>query len=270
MSFKKLLKFAVNNYFISIFLACILFVGFISVFKLFFTKPTYVYARVKVGQGLWWASTQQLNIWFVKAIKPGEVERDLLGEPSAEIIDSRYYPWTSSTNQYIVYVTLKLKASVNKRTKEYSFNRSTIGVGSPIDLEFPTVQFSGTIVDLSQVPFADSYIEKTITLTKKSAYPWEYDAIKIGDSYFDGQDTVFQIIDKQAVDTASLTHDTFGNFTAQTSVPQKYITITAKIKVRDENGQLMFGEEQLLTPGKTLVVTTSNFSSQDYAIGSIK
>src|SRR3990167_8185822 len=149
--FKKLWNFTVTNYFISIFIACIAFVGVVSIYKLFFVKPTFVYAKVKVGQGLWWATTQKPNLWFVKNIKKGDAQTDFVGELTAEILSVHYYP-TVSPNQYDVYLTMKLKVSGNKKTGKYNFNRSTIGVGAPIDLEFPSTQFSGTITDLSVKP----------------------------------------------------------------------------------------------------------------------
>src|SRR3989338_8348156 len=102
---KKFTKFAIDNYFISIFLACIAFVVLVSAYKLFFVKPTFVYAKVKVGQGLWWASTQKPSLWFVKNIKKGDIQTDLLGEPTAEILSVRYYP-TVFPNQYDVYLTM--------------------------------------------------------------------------------------------------------------------------------------------------------------------
>lgn len=275
MTFKKLLKFALNNYFISIFIACILFVGFVSVFKLFFTKPTYVYARVKVGQGLWWASTQRPSWWFVQAIKPGMAQKDLVGKPIAQILSVHYYPWYGS-GQYDVYVNLKLKVTVNKRTGEYSFNRSTIGTGSPVDLEFPSTQFSGTIIRLDNTLFDEKFTTKIITLTKQYAYPWEYDQIKIGDSYFDGKDTVFKILDKNQTDTNQYlpTESSSGYpgsvVNSSQTIARKYVTIKAEIKVKESAGQFLFGEEQIIAPGKTISIATPNFTFNDFVISQIQ
>ena len=266
---KKLWKFAIDNYFISIFLAAIAFVGVVSVYKLFLTKPTYVYAKVKVSQGLWWAATQKPSIWFLKAIKKGDAETDLVGKLVAEILSVRYYPWYGS-DQFDVYLTLKLKVSKNKKTGKYNFKRSTIGVASPIDLEFPSVQFSGTIIDLSEKPFKDAYIEKTITLTKKNAYPWEYDAIQIRDSYSDGGETVFTIFDKTATETRSLTEDAYGNYPVLNPEQKKYIIVKAKIKLRQVEDQLFFGPEQKIILGKTLNISTNNFTFNDYTISKVE
>ncbi len=158
MTLKKLIKFSTDNYFIPIFLACILFVGVVSVYKLFFTRPVFVYVKVKMGQGLWWASTAKPAIWFVEALKKDDVETSLTGSPIAQIQSIRYYPWYGTTNQYDIYLTLKLKVNGNPKTGKYNFKRSTIGVGSPIDLEFPSTQVSGTVTELNIAPFAEKYV----------------------------------------------------------------------------------------------------------------
>jgi hypothetical protein len=266
---KRLWKFAINNYFISIFLACIVFVVLVSGYRLFFTKPTFVYAKVKVGQGLWWASTQKPSVWFVNALKKGGVEKDLIGNPAVKILKVQYYSWGTSS-QYDVYLTLKLKVSSNKKTGTYGFNRETIGVGAPIDLEFPSTQVSGTIIQLSKNPLIDEYVEKIIYLNKRSAYPWEYEAIKVGDKYFDGVSTIFEVLDKKATDTVTLTGDSFGNYDATMTETRKYVIVKVKIKVKRINNQLFFSEDQLVNIGKPLSISTPNFSFQDYIIGGIE
>lgn len=265
---KKLWKFAIDNYFISIFLAAIAFVAVVSVYKLFLTKPTYVYAKVKVSQGLWWAATQKPSIWFLKALKKGDTETDLVGKPVAEILSVRYYPWFGS-EQFDVYLSLKLKVSKNKKTGKYNFKRSTIGVASPIDLEFPSVQFSGTIIDMSDKLFIDTYIEKTVTLTKKYAYPWEYEAIQVGDLYFDGTSTVFTVLDKAATETRTLTEDAQGNYPVDTE-QKRYIVVKAKIKVNIINNQLFFGPEQKITLGRNINISTNNFTFNDYTVSKVE
>lgn len=265
---KKFWKFAIDNYFISIFLAAIAFVAVVSVYKLFLTKPTYVYAKVKVSQGLWWAQTQKPSIWFLKAIKKGDAETDLIGKPVAEILSVRYYPWYGS-DQFDVYLTLKLKVSKNKKTGKYNFKRSTIGVASPIDLEFPSVQFSGTIIDIGDQPFKDVFIEKTIYLVKKWVFPWEAEVNNIGETYFDGEEIVFTILDKQVIE-AKEAENTSGIYYSVESERKKNITIKAKIKLRQVKDQLFFGPEQKITLGRTMNISTNSFTFNDYTISKVE
>ncbi len=269
MKLKKLLRFLLRNYFVLVFFACILFVGMVSVYKLFLIKPTYVYTKVKMGQGLWWASTQRPAVWFIETLKKRGEEKNLTGSPIAEMLNVRYYPWYGSS-QYDVYLTLRLKVSGNPKTGKYNFKRSTIGVGSPIDLEFPSVQISGTIIDLNEKPFEERFVTKTVTLTKKGAFPWEFNAINVGDKYFDGERVVFEIIDKKSTDVAQIAGDSYGNYIGSDLEPKKYIMVKAKIKAQEKNNQLIFGEEQIISLGKTINISTFGFTFNDYAIGAIE
>jgi hypothetical protein len=269
MKFKKLVKFAADNYFLTAFVIIIAFVGVVSVYKLFYTKSTYVYAKVKIGQGLWWAGGAKPSIWMIDALKNEKTEQDLLGKPVAQIMNVRYYPWWGS-DQFDVYLTVKLKVSGNVKTGKYNFKRSTIGVGSPIELEFPSIQVSGTIIDLNQEPFADRYVEETIVLSKRNAFPWEYEAIKIGDKYFDGETDVFEILDKKSTDTLNISSDLFGNSNPSITENRRYILVKAKISVKEKNGQLIFGEDQVIHLGKTINISTPNFTFADYIVGEIR
>lgn len=281
MSFKKIRKFARKNYFITFFFAVVLFVGVVSLYKIFATKPTYVYTKVKLGQGLWWSSQIRPNIWLATSLKKGDKEYDLLGKPAAEILSVKYYPWYT-LDQFDVYLTVKLKTSYNKKTNKYLFKRNAVAVGSPIELELSSTQISGTVIDLSEKEFTDKYIEKTVYLTKKSAYPWESDAIKVGDKYFDGENTVFEILGKSTSDKLSISADKFSisSYIPVTEnlelnypvIPEekRYIMVKAKILVKEKNNQFIFGEEQVVRPGKLFNLSTSSFAFNDFVVGKIE
>lgn len=261
---------AKRNSFITTLTICIVLVGIIGSYKLFLSKPTHVYVKVKVGQGLWWANTMRPNTWFVEAIKQAKEEVDLTGQPIAQIQGIRYYRWWGG-GQYDTYITVKLRVSKLGKTGKYNFKRATIGVGAPIDFEFPNVQFSGTIMRLSEKPLVEEYIEKTVYMTKKYAYLWEYDAMQVGDTYFDGKDTVFTLLEKQLSDTNEVVKsDTGGLVNSQQAEQRKYILLKAKVKVREENDQLIFGEEQIVTQGNGLYVVTPRFGYNEYVVAKVE
>lgn len=273
MIVKRILRFARENYFVSIFILIILFVGVVSFAKLFRSEPTYVYVKVKLGQGLWWAGGQKPGLWLATSIKKGDLEKDLTGRPIVEVINVRYYPWYS-TDQYDVYLTLKLKVSAIGRANKYNFKRNSLGIGAPVELELSSVQVSGTVIDISRILYKNQYLEKTVYLTKQYAYPWEYDAIKAGDKYFDGENTVFEILDKSLGDVSRILSP---QRTASTSIlsqtvseQRQSITVKAKVKVKEINNQLIFGEEQKLSVGKTFSMLTSSFSFNDFVISRIE
>jgi len=262
-------SFLKKYYLFLIFVGCVGFVGVISIYRLFVMKPTYVYVKVKVGQGMWWASTQRPSLWFVKAIQQAKEQKDLTGTPLATMVNISYYPYYG-TGQYDTYATLRLKVSKMGSTGNYSFNRETIGVSSPIDLEFPNVQFSGTIIELSTQPIIESYVEKTIFLTKKYSYPWEYDVIQIGDSISNGKDTVLQIVDKAKGDTNEVFLNDQGKLTSTEVESYRYIVIQAKIKVKKAGNQLLYGEETVVSPGRTFGIITDGVTLSDYVIAKVQ
>ena len=271
---KKIWLFCLRNYFILIFFACIAFVGLVSFYKLFISKPTFVYVKVKVGQGSWWASTQKPSMWFVNAIYNAKQEKDLTDKPIVEVQNVTYYPlvYSNSTlSQFDIYITAKLKVSKLGSGGKYNFNRSTIGVGSPIDFEFSSVQYSGTITDLSTQPIIPQYIEKTVYLTKKYAYPWEYDTIQIGDFLNNGKDKIFEVIDKNQSDNNEIATTEFGKLSSLESTElRKYISIKAKIKVEIINDQFVFAEEQIITPGRLINLATPHYAFSDFIVSKVE
>lgn len=254
---RKIFRFAVDNYFISLFIAAILFVGVVSTFKLFFSRPTYIYAKVKMGQGLWWVASRP-NLWFAKSVKNGDEQKDLLGKPLATVLEVRYYPYSvtntlnvgDSSNFYDVYIVFKLRVGKNGKTGTYSFNRSAIGTGSAVDFELPSAQFSSTVIAMSEKPFGDRYIDKVVYLTKEGAAQWEYDAVTPGDKYFDGNRDVFEVLDKR--------------------YEGKILTVKTKMALKEQDGTLIFGEEQVMSPGKVLNITTPHFAFTNFVIGKIE
>lgn len=268
---KKLWRFLVDNYFLAIFFASIAFVGVVSIYKLFFVKPTYVYVKVKVGQGLWWASTQKPSIWFVEGLKQAqkEAEKELTGQPAAKILSIRYYP-SYIANQYDVYLIMRLKVTRLGKTGKYNFKRSAIGVASPVDFEFPSIQFSGTVLQISEKPIQETLTEKIIYLNKTYAYPWEFDGIKIGDRYFDGEENVVEILDKYVGDTAQVLVPFKSIIEQETPQSRRNVTVKLKIKGKQEKNNFIFGEEQVVALGKPLNLSTDNFQFQDYVVTKIE
>lgn len=270
VNFKQLFLLAKQNYFVTVIALCVLFVGVVSIYKLFIAKPTYVYVKVKVGQGLWWANTQRPNTWFVEAIKQAKEEVDLTSRPVAKILGVRYYRYWGG-GQYDTYVSAKIRVSRLGKTGQYNFKRSTIGVGTPIDFEFPNVQFSGTIMRISEKPIVEKYVERTIYMTKKYSYLWEYDAMPVGDTYFDGKDIVFTLLEKQLSNTNEVIKpDTEGLINTQQIEQRKYIIAKAKIKVKEENDQFLFTEEQIITQGGGIFVSTPRFTYNDYVVARVE
>ncbi len=263
----KIAQFVRNNYFFITLLAVVGFVGFVFVFRSLTAETETVYAKVKVSQGLWWANTAKPSYWLAKSLQKGMVEKSLSGKPTVEVLSVRYYPWWN-TEQFDVYLTVKLDVTKNERTGRYTFKRSPLAIGSPMDLEFAETQVSATVMALSDRPFDEIREERIITLEKKHANTWEGEAVEIGDTYFDGQDVVFEILEKRVVGSREVYSSVGNNYPIDTE-KKVDVTITARVNLLRADDKLIFREEQPLQLGRYINIHTARFALQDYVIASI-
>lgn len=239
-----------------------------SSLKVFLSQTNDVYVKINISQGLWWSTTTKPSHWFTQAFKIGDQALNLLGQPIAEITDFVYYP--EDNKHYNITVTVKLSTKYSPKNKTYQFDRSQLAVGSPINIDFPTSQLTGTIIDFSPNPITNPLVEKTVVLEKRG-FNWELNAIPLGDKYFNGNQNVFEIIDKQAINTLLQTYDSQNNplYYQTNTISVKNITITAKIMFKENGGRLFFGENQLATPGGQLAIITPNFDYSYFVITKI-
>jgi hypothetical protein len=260
-------------------------VGLFTSYKLFIQKPTYIYVKLKVGQGYWWATTQRPNQWFVKGIQQQEIEqKDISGKPIVKILDVSYYPYYG-TGQYDIYVIAQLNVSQIGNKGTYNFNREIIGIGSPINLEFKNVQFSGTIIDISPQPIQETFVEKTVYLTKKTTQSWEFEAIKVGDTFKNDKKTLFEILDKSESDRYSgfetgqvsgFVNDQGQQLTGTIqTIPvdtetYTYITLKTKMLLKKEDDQLFFGEELAIAPGRQFGITIPSAVLSSYIVTKVE
>jgi len=240
----------------------------------FFTvHRRYAYAKIKISQGLWWASTEKPSAWMLDSIQAGDKSYDLFGNLQAEVLSVRSYPAPQQisypVDNYDIYVEAKLAVTYDRRKHLYYFDRNVLSIGSPIEIQTGRSDINGTVIELSDKELQDLYVDKTVILTKRMAYSWEYNAIPIGDSYFDGVNQVFQVLEKSQTPTSQIVQDMYGNLLSGTVTSTSYITIKARIKVLDKNGQFYFGEERLLTAGNPIDLTTAHYNYKDFVVASI-
>lgn len=263
MKLKKAVKLVKRNYFFSAILLVGLLVGLYIVFVVFFSKPRYAYVKLKVGQGLWWVNTARPNVWFADNIREGDIKYDILGRKQAEIIEVRKYPATQNS-QFDVYITAKLKVGFNKRTGEYNFNRSILSVGAPIELQFPKVDVTGTVMEISPEPFNEPFVEKIVYIVNQGGYlkdfPYRYDSIKIGDYYNDGRDKVFEVLDKKLEKNIwSIGNNLTGTIFEGEIDTNQNIIVKARVKLKERKGNLYYGEDN-----KVMVNSFINFATNTY------
>jgi hypothetical protein len=248
-------------------------------FKYLSRESSYVYVKIKMSQGLWWASTTKPNLWLAKSINVGDKQTSFLDKTLAEITEIRYYPYISrnsdsiSEDKYNVYLTVKLSVGTDSKGN-FIYNRSNLIVGTPIEVETGKTQITGTVTEISPNEFPNNFVTKKVTLLKMMGYikgnPYPYLGITIGDKYFDGTENVVEIASKSLRGIGINSSDDFGVVREQTSKISQNIVIEANLKVRKIGDEYIFGEEKVLRNGEELYVPTDNFSFEGYVVSAIE
>lgn len=260
-------KLVQKHLFLLLFLSILGVTGGVVVFKLLFSETTTVYARIKVSQGLWWATTQKTPLWLSDSLKKGDTETSMGGEPLVELLSVRKYPIgiaPHNNEQYETYLIAKIETSYSKKQSKYMFKRSPLAVGSPIDLELSSAYVSGTVMELSRKPILDKYKTVRAIISKQESYQWEYDSIELGDSYFDGEDTTFVVIDKSFEEM----YDQYNGYPMERERPI-VIYLTVEMKVKENKGILLYREDLPLQVGKKISIQTPSFFFDQYTVRKI-
>jgi hypothetical protein len=81
--------------------------------------------------------------------------------------------------------------------------------------------------------------------------------------------TTVTVIDKTEADSFGLVTSGLTTFPVGV-IPQKSVTVTLKIKVKNELNKILFNESQNIQIGKQLNISTDNFRFVEYRIAGIK
>ncbi len=265
-------KTAQKNLILTIGVFIVIIVGAGVVFKSLTAKENTVFIKVKVSQGLWWASTLKPSVWLADSLHKGDKEVSLSGNPVAEIVEARRYPLGIlgySSEQYDVFLTVRVKAGFNNKTNKYSFKRSNLSIGSPVEFEFQNAHATGTILALSQQPFQDEYVEKTITLQKDLAQEWEYTTIPVGDTYSDGEDTAVRVLDKNIIERLETYNSLSSNYPVF-SGNRVNMSVTLRMKLKKHNDMFLFREELPITVGRKVTLPAGQSMITEFIITDIK
>jgi len=269
---KRLKKIPRYNLLILMFVGVTIIVATVLIYKFFNTKPTYIYAKVKVGQGLWWATTQKPDYWFIKSIKKGEKEVDLVGRPLAEIVNYSYYPVLTEDSypRLDIFITVRLKTTFDSKNNHHIFKRDVVSVGSPIEFQFPSVNITGTVIDFGEKETKIEYVEKTVYLYNFNAYqkdfPYIYENIKVGEQYYNGREVILKVEDKELLKSVRLPSDIWGRIYEQENDTIQHILVKAKIKLIQSGKQLIYAEERPIKVGVKAPFITESFSFEDFWI----
>lgn len=258
--FQRLKRLTIFDWFV------ILVVLFGLVFLILFIlkEERWVKVEVKISPKEWWRDSKGPPYWLGNLIREGDKQYDLLGRKTAEILEVKNYEWKMDRN--FIYLTLNLKAEVDKRRKKLKFDHQPLEVGGQIDLQLGNIGMPGLVTYIEGM--LDTRIwEEKIVETRVLDYidifpetlgvqPWKAEAINVGDQMKNthGQ-VVAEILDKKIKPAEKITTTADGRIILGQDPIKKDVALVIKIKTFKQEGVDYFLDDIKIKIGESLFLS---------------
>jgi hypothetical protein len=277
---KKILRKFGNLTLFDYLLIGLLAFGVIVFAYIFFRTPTYLTVSVKVGEeSLAWGPAYS-RTWFAQLFRKGIKERDGVGRNMAEVTEVYVYP--ISPDRQAVYLTLRLRSTYQKASKQHIFKGKPILVGYPIKLQLDTLNVEGIVTNIEGLPDPRTDVKLKIEVRSNGygsfqettgAPPAIADALRIGQTVNDSSgQVVIEIVDKKEVDAKRLTTTYDGRTVIATNPLLKDIQLTLVVNAKKINNRyFLFDDIPLAIGGQIpLILPEVNFWPEITQITEVK
>jgi hypothetical protein len=146
--------------------------------KSIFIKDTYVTAELLVSGGEWWWDTTHPPYWLGDPIVIGAAEYTLQGKKQIEIVDVQKF---NEGNKKTIYLKAKMLVTENKWTKKYRYKQTPFEIGATVLLSPSNTQLYANVIGIEGVSPDRKRMKRNVTLRWYNVFPWQADAISIGD-----------------------------------------------------------------------------------------
>lgn len=201
----------------------------------------------------------------------GDSEKDELGRTEAQIVSIESYK--TGPNGQVVYLTIKLKALYNPRTKQYSLKGKNIIFGEYFDFSFQKAHIRALVVDFPG--FRDpSTIKKTKTIVKTQirdssrSFSDTYgipdyvaNAISVGDTVKDSKGNVLaKILDMQVLPAKRMVVSNTGQPFMVNDPYLKDVYCTIELSTQEIGGYVYMFDYLVVAVGNYIPFHTSYYS----------
>jgi len=240
-------------------LVVVLILAFIGVGVKFITKrDTWITVELWGSGGEWWWNTGAPPYWVANVINAGDGEYDSGGKKICEIMEIKKY---EDYDKKKFSLKAKLKVEKNKKTGKIKYKNNDLEIGSPLTLNLGTKTVTGNLTWIEGVPDKREKKNLNVTLKLYNRYPWQADAIKVGDTSTDGNNEIIaKILDKK-VDLAEMTVVTdIGDVLARNDPLKRDITLKMGILALKANNQFFFSQIEDIKVGNILFIVMPSYN----------
>jgi hypothetical protein len=223
-----------------IFLGLLIGVGVIFL-ALFLRKSSYLTVTMKVGEdSVAWPKTG-LPAWYMESFKSGMVEKDVLGRPHVEILNTFAYPKNRDTRE--LYLKVRLLVVYSESTNTYTFNSRPVLIGSTLRINAGNTLAEGLITNIEGVN--DNSVPKKLKVSAQifgndasfpnttGVFPHVANAIQVGDQIFDSQgEPVVTILEKKVENAQRVIINNMNQVSLSRDPLKKDVTLTLEVNSR--------------------------------------
>jgi len=244
----------------------VLLSGLIFTFYLVSKEERWTKVVVKVTPEEWWRENKPPPQWLTQGINKGDQKRDGLGRRVAEVLDIWAFEWKGETR--VLYVSLNLKAEVDKRQGKLKFNHQPLEIGNQLKLDLDKTVIQGLLTFIegvsSNIVYEDKVIEGRVFDPKYfqvfpetiGIMPWQAEAIKVGDQVKDIQGRVIaEVLDKKVKLADKVVVASDGRVFVRQDPIKKDVTLTVKLKSSEYGGVYYFLDDFKVKIGSGILLT---------------
>lgn len=229
--------------------------------KSFLIKDTYIEVELLVSGGEWWWDTLHPPYWLGDPIVNGAVEYTIQGKKQVELLEIQKF---NEGSKKTIYIKARLLATVNKWTKKYRYKQTPLEIGATILLAPNNIQLYANIIGIQGVSPERQRVKRTVTLKWYNIYPWQAEAISVGDQMISSEKDVWvTILTKEVANAEKIILNEFlrnqqnpqGNVVIGTIDPLKRdVTMTAEIITTLATNSEMFAYYLPVKIGDVLII----------------
>jgi len=209
-----------------------------------FRKDEYINVTIKITNDNVLYSQTISPAWFSYFFREGMKEKDGLGRTRAEI--KRVYIYNTSPDKKALYLLLRIKATFNKRTNQYSYKGRPLLIGAFLKVEFQRILANGLVTEIEgmeDLRKIKEIIVETQVMDYQTAFPstrgvdpYLAEEVREGDVVrdLDGE-AIITVLEKRVKPAQRVSVDSLGRAHLIQDPLKKDLYLKLKLKIKEVN-----------------------------------